>query len=235
MRHLSNPNVQSLTQLSWLFPLPPQDLQYAELLLQRAQQLFNFGDSFPGIWAGGQVGDSPNPYPSNSFQDDMALGAAWLCYANGNTSSAACATATKWWSLGYAIRGTAQHVDWENQMPMASAVLMLGNLGDSVLYALYSSHLTRLFTRWQTSSACGPYGVPLCYTDGGYMLAATWGAAGHNSAGSLLWMVMAKALQTLGDARGMQCYAIQQMDYILGSNPMETSFLTGYGTNFPRR
>ncbi|GAX77150.1 hypothetical protein CEUSTIGMA_g4596.t1, partial [Chlamydomonas eustigma] len=219
------------------------DPAYASSLLSHAKQLFGLASTYPGNWKPPQ---GTNPYNSTYYQDEVVLAAAWLCIADNST----CGQVASLWTSAYALMGGEVNIDWDNSLPMASAVILNGQVKNSIPYSTglvtnCTSHLASIMKTWQaTSKTCSAkQTAPVCYTpSGGFAFLSGWGSSRYTANAANMALLLAELIPVgtaAGSAKNQQSWAYSQLSYILGSNPMSTSFLVGYvpssasGIHFP--
>ena len=107
----------SLASASLLFE--DSDPSYAATLIQHAEELFNFADTYRGIYTNA-ISDAGKFYPSNSYEDELIWSAAWLYKATGKAEYLAKAEQM------YASRAqtwTSWAFDWSDKLPGAQLLL----------------------------------------------------------------------------------------------------------------
>jgi hypothetical protein len=67
-------------------------------------------------------------------------------------------------------------------------------------------------------------------TPAGFSLLASWGSGRYNSAAQLVALVYAKAFPS--DAAPLVTWAKRQMAYLLGDNPLKSSYMMGFGAKY---
>ena len=181
-----------------------------DLLLQQAREWFAAGQStnavaqLPGAF-----------YPSASFEDDMAAGAAELYRATGDQQYLASA-------LDY-LKGANFYgaFTWDEVagFPAADICGLLGAppLGDSGACDQAMAGLTLGGSDAIGRSLVGPL------NPAGYL---QWGSSAANAASGLLAL--------FGGAASGRRVAVGARDFLLGRNPWGASFVVGYGPRSPR-
>ena len=61
-----------------------------------------------------------------------------------------------------------------------------------------------------------------------------WGSLRYASNAAFLAFVYSDWVKDAGKAKRYRDFAVQQMNYMLGDNPQQRSFIVGYGTNPPK-
>ncbi|XP_057507977.1 endoglucanase 11 [Actinidia eriantha] len=218
---------------------------YSHLLLHHAQQLFEFGDKYRGKYDA-SVGVVKNYYASVSgYMDELLWAALWLYkatdtpkYLNYLITKAHCFGGTGW-----AMTEFSWDVKYAGLQIMAAKLLM------------EVKHKEHKHTLDQYRSKAEHY-ICSCLnknnstnnverTPGGMLFVRQWNNMQYVSSASFLLTVYSDFLQSSkqklschGGAVGPEellSLAKAQVDYILGSNPMNMSYLVGYGSSYPTR
>ncbi|GFP95756.1 endoglucanase 12 [Phtheirospermum japonicum] len=188
-------------------------------------------------------------YNSTGYFDEHMWGAAWLFYATGNYSYLSLAT-----NPGIAANANALRVipdlsvlSWDNKLPAAMLVLTRMRLFLSPGYP-YEEMLRQYHnvTELTMCSYLEKYNV-FNWTRGG-MIELNHGRAQnlqYVANAAFLASVFADYLEAL-HVPGWNCgpdfvplsvlqnFATSQMNYILGANPLNMSYVVGHGPNYPR-
>ncbi|PON84499.1 Glycoside hydrolase [Trema orientale] len=219
---------------------------YSHLLLQHAQQLFEFGDKYRGKYDG-SVGVVKSYYASVSgYMDELLWAALWLYKATDNEDylkyvidKAHCFGGTGW-----AITEFSWDVKYAGLQLLATKLLMEEK---------YRDHARSVLEQYRSKAE---YYICSCLnknnvsnnverTPGGLLYVRQWNNMQYVSTASFLLTVYSDLLKSLN--RKLSChagmvdpdeilhFAKSQVDYILGSNPMNMSYLVGYGPNYPKR
>ncbi len=188
--------------------------QYANLLLQNAIQLYNFADQYRGKYSD-RIPEVQNYYNSHSgFNDELAWGATWLYKATGNT-----AYLTKAESLYNGIgRGWTQN--WDDKS-YGVGVLLAQETGKT----RYKTDVENWLDYWSDRSGGG-----ISYTSGGLAWLTQWGSNRYAANTAMLAGIYA---DTVNDKNGRYSnFANSQVDYLLGKNPRNFSYMVGFGNNY---
>ncbi|KAI3869268.1 hypothetical protein MKX03_026692 [Papaver bracteatum] len=211
---------------------------YAYELLDHAIKLRDFAHDFPGIYSY-SIPEVQDFYKSNDYTDELIWADAWLYRATNYDE--------KYLKIiQQANRGWQSEFSW-NQKDIGARILVTrlvlqGKLDDTVQpwinYLAYSQEYIC------DVSQRGPNNFPL--TDsGGLLYFQEWNNLQYTTAALFLVMVYAEYLTTYGT--NMICgntevtpgdlynFVQPQVDYILGNNPMNMSYMVGFGTNYPQR
>ncbi|XP_062009390.1 endoglucanase 11-like [Rosa rugosa] len=220
---------------------------YAHLLLHHAQQLFEFGDKYRGKYdEEGRMGVVKSYYASVSgFKDELLWAALWLYKATDNEEYLRYVIneAENFGGIGWAITEFSWDVKYAGIQVMASKLLneektkkhstTLENYRSKAEYYICSCLNKNIDTK------------NVERTPAGLLYIRQWNNMQYVSTASFLLTMYSDFLkssnQMLSCHRGIVghqeilSFAKSQVDYILGSNPSNTSYLVGYGPNYPQR
>ncbi len=180
------------------------DSSYADKCLAAAKELYALGKNNPG------VGNGDGFYSSSDWKDDMAWAAMWLYVIEKNNSylndvnSWVPSPSTNWTMC------------W-NDMKLAVAAVGASATGDSK----YKDALTSSLSYWKNS---------ITTSNGGLKILDSWGTLRYTSAECMLALVYYKLYKD----ESAKSFAKSQMDYILGDNPANMSYVIGFGSNYPK-
>ncbi len=186
------------------------DATYANNCLKAAKELYAMGKANQG------VGNGQSFYQATSYGDDMAWGATWLYTATGDSSYLADAEVfiTKTNTRGEDKFNDRWTMSWDDMyVPAEMRLSQLTNTQkykDAVLYN---------FNYFKNELKKTPGG--LAYLD-------VWGACRYAAAEAMMMLVYSK--QT-GDTT-YNSFAKSQVDYILGNNPANMSYVIGFGSKW---
>jgi endoglucanase len=195
------------------------DAPYADELLQRGREVFQFGNEFRGTYTN-CVTDAGGFYASYSGYDDELLWAAtWLFLATGD------ATYRTFIESNYAL--IRDRIGWMQSWDDSS-------YGNKVL-------LAKIFNtaqyRQDTERALDHFFTSVPKIAGGLVYLNDWGVLRYAAGASALAVAYASHLDSIGlSAAAGRYYSLAktQLDYILGKNPREMSYMVGFGPQFPR-
>ncbi|KAL3699271.1 hypothetical protein R1sor_017293 [Riccia sorocarpa] len=219
------------------------DPDYSNTLVTHATQLFNFADRFRANYDV-SIPVVKNFYASLSgYNDELLWAAMWLLeatsepyYQNYVVQNAV--------ALG-GLAGTGSiDLNWDSKYSgvhvLASKILLEGRTGLN----------TDAFKAYQTQaestmcSALGLSGTPMKRTSGGLFHFQDWNNLHCVTGASFLITAysdyLARNNQTLTcsgqlvQPSELLALAQQQVDYILGTNPKNLSYMVGYGTSYPQ-
>ncbi|MDJ0734034.1 MAG: glycoside hydrolase family 9 protein [Nostocaceae cyanobacterium] len=194
----------------------PTDSAYADLLLENAKQLYTFADTYRGKYSD-SIADVNNLYTSTIYEDELAWGAMWLYKATGEESYL---TKAEQNYSGTWVQGTQS---WENKQN-GTAIL----LAQETNKAVYRDDVQEWLNYWTDNSGSG-----ITYTEGGLAWFSQWSSLRYAANTAFLAGVYS---DTVTNPEGRYSnFAEDQIDYILGDNPRNFSYMVGFGSNFPLR
>jgi hypothetical protein len=182
-----------------------------ESSLQVAKELYEMGKANEG------VGQGQSFYQSSGYADEMAWGACWLAEATGDSSYIEDAE--------YYVNIPNQYGDnmYEHKWAMCWDDMYLPvffKLYELTSDETYANALDYNLNYWMNDLTTSPSGMK-------YL--TNWGVLRYNSAQSFLALMRYE--QTGNE--DLKSFAQTQIDYILGDNPDNMSYMVGYGDNYP--
>ncbi|KMT02637.1 hypothetical protein BVRB_9g203180 [Beta vulgaris subsp. vulgaris] len=219
----------------------PYNSSYSQLLLQHAEQLFYFANTFRGLYDD-SITNAAKYYTSSGYQDELLWSAAWLYRATN-----------KDYYLKYVVQNAAymggtgwavKEFSWDNKYAgvqiLLSKILLEGKGG------AYTSTLKQYQAK-ADYFACSilqknnDYDVQL--TPGGLVYVRQWNNMQYASSAAFLiavysdYLSQGKAVVNCPEGtmkpQDLLNFAQSQADYILGKNPKSISYLVGFGKNYP--
>ena len=202
-----------------------QDSEYAELLLENARQLYDFAEANPGKYSD-SIPEQARDYRSYDYVDELSWAANWLYKATGETSYLDDA---KEYSQGLS---TWTH-NWDNKS-YGSAVLLAEATTGSSDNARYRTRVEEWLDYWSDDTGSG-----IQYTEGGLAWLGGWGSLRYAANTAFIASIYSDYLTeyNLDETKAQQYnqFAQQQIDYILGDNPNNFSYMIGFGENYPQQ
>ena len=201
------------------------DKAYADQLLNSAMALYDFADQNRGKYSDSipSVQSFYNSY--SGFYDELANGAVWLSRAvgaSGGDGSGYLAKALNLYNNNVGGLSKGWTGNWDDAS-YATAVLLAQQTG--------SSAIKQQVEGWLNAWVSGGSGVSI--TTGGLRWVSQWGSLRYAANTAFLADVYAASVNDPGGAyTGL---AQGTLDYILGANPRNSSYLVGYGNNFPQQ
>ena len=205
------------------------DVEYADLLVEKAERLYDFADNYRGKYSD-CLKEAEAFYKSvNGYQDELVWGAIWLHKAKEAQGD---------YSGQYLAKAEAEYAtmnkpfDYTYQFDDKS-------YGTYVLLAQATGkpEYQERAEAWLDFWTIGHQGKKVTYTPGGLAFLVKWASLPLSANTSFVAFVYSDWLKSQGEtskAQGYFNFAVSQIDYMLGENPAERSYLIGYGNNFPQ-
>ncbi|MBN1697244.1 MAG: glycoside hydrolase family 9 protein [Spirochaetales bacterium] len=211
------------------------DPAYADSCLENARALYEFAVQYRG------TADSGGYYGSDYDYDELSWAATWLYEATGEMSYIDDISAQD------ANGNYTGYLERILRYPGDTWVNIWVHCWDAVWSGMFV-RLSVLFpdnddfdgwARWNLEFWSGgevPHkdesmgGGYLGYSPGGFGVINTWGSARYNTAAQLCALIYGKH----HDRTDFTAWARGQMDYIMGDNPLDLSYIVGYGDTYVR-
>jgi endoglucanase len=203
------------------------DPAYAAECLDAAEALYAFAVENRGLGYDGGF------YNSSFDEDEMAWAAIWLYIATGTESYLTDITSqdsegmyTGW--LGKIIRSSQD--EWQNiwvhswDTKWGGIFAKLAPITDDPFHWYIFRWNLEYWSGVEHEDGDGAY---LVKTPGGFSYLTTWGSARYNAAAQFQGMVYKKYADDRFDA-----WMTDQMNYIMGDNPLGKSYIVGYSDNY---
>lgn len=206
------------------------DPAYAATLLTHAKQLYTFADTYRGKYSS-CITDAANFYNSwSGYQDELVWGAIWLHRATGDASYLTKAK-TEYQKLGTEPQSTDRAYRWTiawDDKSYGAYVLMAKLTGEQT----YVTDANRWLDFWTT----GHNGNRVRYSPGGQAVLDSWGSLRYAANTAFAALVYSDWLSTRDSARARTYhdFGVRQVNYALGDNPRNSSYVVGFGANPPR-
>ncbi|KAI5655339.1 hypothetical protein M9H77_32526 [Catharanthus roseus] len=216
---------------------------YANELLNHAYQLFEFADKYRGKYDS-SITVAQKYYRSVSgYADELLWAAAWLYKATNNQFylNYLGNNGEELGGTGWAMTEFGWDVKYAGVQTLVAKFLMQGRGGQH----------TSEFQRYQQKaeyfmcSCLGKGSQNVQKTPGGLIFRQRWNNMQFVTSASFLLTVYSDYLSSAGkylkcstgyvSPSEMLSFAKSQVDYLLGDNPRATSYMVGYGNNYPRQ
>jgi endoglucanase len=204
----------------------PTDPAYADTLLMHAQQLYNFADNFRGKYSD-CITDAAGFYNSwSGFNDELVWGAIWLYRATNDPAYLAKAE-SYYANLSNEPQSTTKSFKWTHAWDDKSygCYVLLAKLTDK---PAYRADAERWLDWWSIGGGLRTPGG-LAYVD-----SAGWGALRYAANTAFLALVYSDDLDDATKRQRYHDFAVRQINYALGQNPRNSSYVVGFGANSPR-
>ncbi|CAH2075888.1 unnamed protein product [Thlaspi arvense] len=215
---------------------------YSKILLDKAVETFQYADLHRGSYTDTpSVNQAVCPFycSVNGYKDELLWGAAWLRRATGDD-----------YYLKYLVNnrqpfGADYDIDefgWDNKFGGVH-VLVAKEVFEKNVTALgaYKDNAERMMCSYFPETA-GPH---MTYTPGGLLYKPGSSQLQNTAALSFLLLTYAdylsKSSQQLNcgnlnyEPDSLRRIVKQQVEYVLGDNPMKLSYMVGYGDQYPRQ
>ncbi|GFY86235.1 glycosyl hydrolase 9B5 [Actinidia rufa] len=207
------------------------DSTYSSELLKHAKQLFTFADENRGSYSE-SIPEVQKYYNSTGYGDELLWAASWLYHATGDESYFEYVTGEKWkifCQLGKSDLVLLSRVSFFGSKGKSENIQKYRETAEAVMCGLLPKSPTATSSR----------------TNDGLIWVSPWNALQHPVASAFLAVVYSDYMLTSRTAKiscngksygpsDLRKFAISQADYVLGSNPMEMSYLVGYGDKYPQ-
>ncbi|KAF3632229.1 Endoglucanase 20 [Capsicum annuum] len=206
------------------------DSNYSAKLLRRSQSLFAFADKYRGSYQA----SCPFYCSYSGYQDELLWAAAWLYKAGGGNNYLNYALNNQGWSQ------CPSEFSWDNKFAGAQILLAKEFLNGK-------SNLEK-FKKDADSFVCalmpGSSSVQIKTTPGGLLFFRDSSNLQYVSGATMVLFMYSKVLDAAGK-EGITCgsvnfstskikaFAKSQVDYILGNNPLQMSYMVGFGNKYP--
>ena len=189
---------------------------YSNILLGHARDLFDFANEYRGFYHD-SITDARSFYTSSHYEDELILGSLAMFWATGESKYSAFAVENSRVLVKKTL--TWSHV-WDDAS-YSSVFLLWKLLGDTEAEIC----LLRHFDHWLTN-------IP--ETPSKLKFLTSWGSLRYPTATGFLMMLyldnQPNPNPTLKDK--YEKFALTQVNYILGQNPYQTSYLNGFGEKY---
>ncbi|GJP44682.1 hypothetical protein CLOM_g4045 [Closterium sp. NIES-68] len=223
-----------------------QDTAYSNLLLTHAKQLFSFADTYKGMYSD-VITNVQNFYRSwSGYQDELAWAASWLYKATGNASYVNYLV-TKDGTLKASTERLSEF-SWDNKYGgvhvLMSKFLLSGTnpAGSSTLLGSYKQGAEY----YVCNNMPGHSAPRLPRTPAGHLYIPGRGVNNQYIV-NMAFLCSVYADYLAGAGQTLTCGSTvfkpadivaevkAQVDYILGKNPLNMSYVVGFTANYPRR
>jgi endoglucanase len=203
------------------------DPNYSSTLLRHAKELYEFADRYRGKYSD-CITDANEFYKSSGYNDELVWGATWLYQATGDKKY---------------LDKAEQDYDNLTENPNDLKPYNWTHTWDDKSYGSYVvlSKLTGKKKYIQDAERWLNYWCDRCkwerilYTNGGLAWLNEWGSLRYASKTAFLAFIYSDWVKTPSKKARYQEFAEKQINYILGSNPQQRSYVVGFGNNPPNQ
>jgi endoglucanase len=205
----------------------PTDAKYAATCLAHARQLYDFAEQKLGKYSDA-IPDAGNFYKSwSGYQDELAWAAAWLYRATGEKAylekaEAAYAKLTAEDGSGKPWKWT---LAWDDKS--YGCYVLLAKLTGKEQYH-------RDAQKWLDFWTVGVGGQKVAYTPGGLAWLDQWGSLRYAANTAFVALIYSDDLKDATLKARYHDFAVRQINYMLGDNPAQRSYVVGFGKNPPK-
>lgn len=220
------------------------DPTYADKLLENAKQLYEFGDKYRGVFS--DVINKVDPqgaaaYTSHSgYNDELVWGSIWLykameAKASGSGSDYLAKAKDYYSGIGNEANQQVHKYKWTHcwdDQSFGCYVLMSQIDPEN---SLYKEDAERWLNWWTVGGTeYGADGTKVSYTPGGHARLDSWGSFRYVSTTALFAFSYSDKLNDAVKKARYHDFAVKQINYILGDNPRNSSYMVGFGQNSPQ-
>ncbi|KAK9071438.1 hypothetical protein SSX86_010007 [Deinandra increscens subsp. villosa] len=222
-----------------------QDADYSKLLLEHAQKLFEFANSYPGVYSK-SIPVIQDYYNSSGFVDELLWAASWLYHATGDRYYISYVTVMH--GNAFANWGNPTWFSWDDKLAGTQVLLSRVNFfGSDTNIPIEENMNLQMYRRTAEALMCTILLPPPTNkkTNGGLIWVNEWDSLQYAIGNAFLALVFSDYMFTsetpylycngkLYEPMDLREFAATQADYVMGNNPMNMSYLVGYGFNYPR-
>ncbi|ESQ39088.1 hypothetical protein EUTSA_v10001734mg [Eutrema salsugineum] len=216
----------------------PSNATYAKILIGHAKDLYEFAKAHPGFYHS-SIPNASDFYASSGYEDELLWAAAWLHRATNDQ------TYLDYLTQASDIGGSRNVLSWDNKFLGAQVLVarlaLEGKVKSNEKMEEYKSKAEQFICN--CAQKAGSNNVKK--TPGGLLWFLPWNNLQYTTATSFVLYVYSKYLEAVnasikcpeGDLQASDLLNLTraQVDYILGSNPKNMSYMVGFGTNYPKR
>lgn len=202
------------------------DPTYSAALLTHAKQLYDFADTYRGAYSE-SITDAAGYYRSFSgYKDELVWGAIWLYRATNDVNYLSKAE-LEYDNLGNEGQSSNKAykftMSWDDKS--YGSYVLLAQLTDKDKYKVDAERFLDFWTS-------GVNGERVTYSPGGQAYLIEWGSLRYAANTSFLAFVYSDKVPTsAANKLKYHDFAVRQTNYALGDNPLNRSFMVGFGNN----
>jgi hypothetical protein len=207
----------------------PTDAAYAATLLKHARELYTFADQHRGKYSDA-IPDAQNFYRSwSGYWDELVWGALWLHRATGEAAYLQKAE-SYYANLNTTDGNKLKNYKWTHAWDDKAygCYVLLARITGKEVYHQDAQ-------RWLDFWTVGVKGERIAYTPGGLAWLDQWGSLRYAANTAFVALVYSDGLADADRKARYHDFAVRQIDYMLGSNPHQRSYVVGFGKNPPTR
>ena len=201
------------------------DPNYSSNLIKHAKELYDFADKYKGKYSD-CITDANEFYKSSGYNDELVWGAIWLYQATGDKQY---------------LEKAEQYYDKLGEKPDSPKPYKWTQSWDDKAYGSYvllakitgKEKYTQDAERWLDYWTDTKQSEKIYYTPGGLAWLNEWGSLRYSSNTAFLAFIYGDWVKTPGKQEQYHSFAEKQINYILGANPQQRSYVVGFGNNYP--
>jgi hypothetical protein len=204
------------------------DPAYAATCLTHAQQLYQFADTYRGKYDAAITAAQGYYNSWSGYKDELVWGAVWL-YMAGNDAAYLTKAEACYDSLNTEPQSTTRSYKWGLAWDDKSygCYVLLAKLTGKQKYKDDAE-------RWLDYWTIGVNGQKITYTPGGLAWLDQWGSCRYAANTSFCAFVYADYVTDTTHKNRYHNFGVNQINYMLGDNPLHRSLVVGYGVNPPQ-
>ncbi|MER6169907.1 glycoside hydrolase family 9 protein [Streptosporangium sp. NPDC001681] len=206
----------------------PTNPTYADTLVTHAKQLYTFADTVRKKYSD-CITDASGYYQSwSGYNDELVWGAIWLHRATQDASYLAKAE-SYYDNLGTEPQSTTKSYKWTIAWDDKSygTYVLLSKLTGKQRYLDDAN-------RWLDYWTVGVNGQRVKYSPGGQAVLDRWGSLRYAANTSFAALVHSDSITDATRKARYHDFAVRQINYALGDNPRNSSYMIGFGANPPK-
>ncbi len=203
------------------------DANYSSKLLSHAKELYEFADKYRGKYSD-CITDAAEFYKSwSGYNDELVWGATWLYLATGDSNYLQ--KAEEYYdALNIEKNTNFRSYKWTHTWDDKSygSYVLLAKLTNKDKYIQDAE-------RWLDYWTDGYMGEKIYYTPGGLAWLNEWGSLRYAANTAFFALSYGDSVNDLNKKEKYHSFAERQINYMLGSNPQQRSYVVGFGNNPP--
>ncbi len=201
----------------------------AKQCLEHAKTLYNFADNYRGKYSDA-ITDAQTFYKSwSGYNDELVWGAIWLYLATEDND--------------YLAKAEQYYSNLNTEPQKSDKSYKWGLAWDDKGYGCYillakitgKEQYKKDAQRWLDYWSVGVNGIKINYTPGGLAWLDSWGANRYAANTAFCAFVYGDYIDDDSLKSRYITFAKNQINYMLGDNPLSRSYLIGFGENYPKR
>jgi endoglucanase len=204
------------------------DAAFSATCLTHAQQLYAFADQYRGKYDAAITGASGYYNSWSGYKDELVWGAIWL-YCAGKDNVYLAKAESYYDSLNTEPQSTTRSYKWTIAWDDKSfgCYVLLAKLTGRQKYKDDAE-------RWLNYWTVGANGGKITYTPGGLAWLDQWGSCRYAANTAFCAFVYGDSVAADSIKARYHDFAVRQINYALGDNPLNRSLVVGYGVNPPQ-